>query len=125
MVLADDDLFSFDSVVQGRTIDLKDFATFVNQIIPADFNMADYEIVYQHKSFTEKVARGFNIWDRSNPETKSTRLDVLRRYGGVFSNNQGVERANKDQNLAASNQRQEANASFRMTAMSWIKEMCR
>ena len=73
------------------------------------------------------IAHGLDIWDHAQEETKDPRLTILQRYGACgacFSTTQGAERANKDQNLAASNQRGEANVSQWMVAGSGLKEMC-
>jgi hypothetical protein len=118
------DLFSFASEAQlGRRIDLQAFAEFVEKIIPVNGSLVDIPHIQGNLEVITKIARGFNIWDRSDPSTHQDRLRILTRYGALFSNNQGAERGNKDQNLAASNEREEANTSIRLAAMSCIKEM--
>ena len=121
-----DDFFVFDSRVHGRKIDLQDFSKFVEQRIPlgaAWIKEENYHLANNSMLF-EKIACGFNIWDRSNNQTEQPRLRVLLEYGHTFSNNQGTERAVKDQNEAATNQRKNKNASIRMIASSALKEQC-
>jgi hypothetical protein len=52
------------------------------------------------------------------------RISVLENYGALFSNTQGAERANKDQNLASLNQCEEENTSICLMASAHIKEVC-
>jgi hypothetical protein len=67
---------------------------------------------------------GLDVWDRTLPTTKNDRIWILKRYGIIFSNNQGAERCNKLQNNAASNQRGEQNTSKRVAALAQLCELC-
>jgi hypothetical protein len=121
---AEPDLFTYTSEAQlGRMIDLRAFAEFVEKTIPVDASMVGLPHIQSNLQLIRKIACGFNIWNRSDPLTRQDRLRILTTYGPLFSNNQGAERANKDQNLAASNERDEANTSIRLAAMSCIKDM--
>ena len=116
----------FESKVHGRDIKLKDYAKFVKS-----FTEGKEELILKSKHVAEKmeliklIANGLDIWDRS-PEAASSshyRNVVLAEYGAFFTNNQATERANKEQNLAASNNRQEKSTSSRVAAASHIKEV--
>jgi hypothetical protein len=120
------DFFLLESKVQlNRMINLEHFARFVESHIPIGELLAHnrHPYIQQNLGVFQKIACGFDIWDRSDPSTQPYRLGALKRYGALFSNNQGAERGNKDQNLAASNNRDEQNASIRIAATSCIKEM--
>jgi hypothetical protein len=113
-----------------RLIDTKLFASFVEESIPVSEEHFKKEIhlpcavsIYAIKC----VAHGLDLWERGDGTTPSDMLRrfVLKRYGHIFTNNQGTERANKDQNNAHSNQRQEASVSARVSATSWIREQCK
>jgi hypothetical protein len=117
-------LLTFESEAQlGRMIDLQEFAEFVEKTIPVDPSMVCFHHIQSNLQVIRKIACGFDIWNRFDPLTRQDRLRILTKYGPLFSNNQGAERGNKDQNLAAVNEREEANTSIRLAAMSCIKEM--
>jgi hypothetical protein len=109
----------------GRDIHLGRFATFVAESI----NESQVELrlhfhIKRNDHLIRQISDGFNLWDRNDPRTESARILVLESYGAFFSNTQGAERANKDQNLASLNQREEGNISLRLMASARIKEVC-
>ena len=115
--------FIFNSVTHGRPINLALFSTFIDEELSNP--NGEYYHIERNKNHFEEIARGRNIWDRTKAETQPVRIEVLHFYGPFFSNNQGVERANKDQNMASANQREETNTSIRMIATSRLKEISR
>jgi hypothetical protein len=115
----------FNSPNHGRQINLGRFAAFV----AASINETQVELdthfhIKKNYSLIRQIAAGFNLWDRNDSGTERARISVLENYGSMFSNTQGAERANKDQNLASLNQRQEGNVSMRLMASTRIKEVC-
>ena len=113
----------FDSPNHGRKIDLRKFSEFVEEKIEAGVpNIVNYEHNQNNKYLYEKIAEGYNIWDRSSTDSTLRRI-ILSRYGHTWTSQHASERANKAQNLANSNQRGEANSSIRLMAQSGITEM--
>ena len=112
---------SFFSENHGRTINLQKFAAFVvKHISPGRPSFSHF---INFKTLYERISGGFNLWDYSTDAAKEKRLLILKRYGFVWSNQQAAERANKAQNLAIYNQRQETNSSLRLMAQSCIMEV--
>jgi hypothetical protein len=66
-----------------------------------------------------------DIWKREDLSTAPLRLKVFRKYANIFTNNQGAERGNKDQNQAASYGRAELRTSLVMAGQSFLKEQCK
>jgi hypothetical protein len=117
---------TFYSENHERDIHLGRFASFVSSVIPHPDSNENPGLFHIERNMPilEMIANGLSIWDRGNPTTQPIRRDILWCYGAFFTNNQGAERANKDQNLANFNFRSEGNTSKRMIAMAFIKEMC-
>lgn len=117
--------FHFQSKAHERQVDLKRFAEFIDeyvQLIPED-HLRDH--LKEHRPLLERIARGYDIWDRTKPETKAARLKSLTFLGGLLSHSQPAERAVKNQNYAGSNYREEKAVSIRSAAIGYIKEVCR
>ena len=73
----------------------------------------------------EAIAFGRDIWSREDPSTAPACLILFRKYANIFTNNQGAERGNKDQNQAASYGREERRTSLVMAGQSFLKEQCK
>jgi hypothetical protein len=114
-------LCTYHSDVHGCTIDLKEFATFLdNRVHPLDNKHA----IKSNEQVLRLIGEeGLNIWDASDDFSKLWRLNILKQYGAFPSNQQAVERAVKAQNLAASNERREKNVGIRLAATSLLMEM--
>eukprot|EP00978_Attheya_sp_CCMP212_P022191 scaffold65887_cov38-Attheya_sp.AAC.2 len=126
-ILLSDDCDTFYSENHERDIHLGSFASFVSSAIPhpdSNENPGRFHIE-RNTPLLGMIANGLSIvWDHGNPGTQPSRRDILWHYRAFFTNNQGAERANKDQNLANYNFRSKGNTSKRMIAMAFIKEMC-
>jgi hypothetical protein len=114
-------LCTYHSDVHGCTIDLKEFATYLdNRVLhPLDSTHA----INLNEQLLRLIVEGLNIWEDSNEFSKLWKLNILKRYAAFPSNQQGVERAVKAQNLAASNERREKNVGIRLAATSLLMEM--
>eukprot|EP00978_Attheya_sp_CCMP212_P005997 scaffold13487_cov37-Attheya_sp.AAC.1 len=125
-ILLSDDCDTFYSENHERDIHLGRFASFVSSAIPhPDSNENPGRVhIERNTPLLGMIANELSIWDRGSPRTQPVRRDILWHYGAFFTNNQGAERANKDQNLANYNFHSEGNTSKRMIAMAFIKEMC-
>jgi hypothetical protein len=127
-----DDFFVFNSAIQGRSIDLKRFAEFVKEYISPSWSYGNGNIgelsshFRDHKHIFDAIAKGFDIWKRDgvDPRARAFRSKIFNRYGHFFTNQQAAERLNKEQNMAASNNRKESNISIRLVAGSLLKEIC-
>jgi hypothetical protein len=126
------DFFVFNSAIQGRSIDLERFATFVEEYISPIWSYGNDNIgelsshFRDHKHIFDDIAEGFDIWNRDgfDPRAQAFRSKVFNLYGRFFTNQQAAERLNKEQNMAASNNRKESNISIRLVAGSLLKEIC-
>jgi hypothetical protein len=109
-------------------IDLEAFAQFVSTTIPVN-PLYRNEDVHPHvandQCILQEIACGVDIWDREDLSTAPFRLKVFRKYANIFTNNQGAERGNKDQNEAASYGREELRTSLVMAGQSFLKEQCK
>ena len=104
--LQENDDICFESKAHERPIHLGRFAAFVTKSIPEPaVSISKLPHIVLNSHLIAKISSGFNIWDYKDPMTESYGLEISERYGAFFSNNQGAERANKDQNLATLNQR--------------------
>ena len=86
--------------------------------------MSHFHVASNHDILV-KIAFGSNLWwNESDPSMPPLRRKVIKRYGHIFTNNQGTERANKDQNNAHKFAREEVAISTRLSATSWLREQC-
>jgi hypothetical protein len=120
-------------------MDLRLFAAFVTSTIPAH-GLYSRPNVHRHVAddleIIRMIACGTDIWNRDDPVRADLihwqpsilvgpiRSYIFVKYGNIFTNNQGTERANKDQNYAASHNRGEKTTSIRMGATGWLREQC-
>jgi hypothetical protein len=125
--LVDNDFPMFFSENHQQWINLKMFASFVEDAIAVSGAYIKYDghvTCADNKHIIKRIAYGANLWDRDDGDgddlSDNHRRAVLRRFGHIFSNNQGTERANKDQNNAHKNQREYASVSARVSSTSWI-----
>ena len=101
---------SYYSENHGRIIDLVAFTKFVEDHLPLDNGVNPH--VKKNKNNFERIANGFDLWDYNNDESDKMRNKLVNTYGAFFSNLQGAERANKEQNLASLNTQGEQNKSI-------------
>jgi hypothetical protein len=124
-VAEESNLFLFDSTVHGRTINLQRFAPFVEKNVPKIDGDGPPHFQKNREMMVEVAFGRLDLWNREDPNTRAHRIRVLIDYAPLTSSNQGAERANKDQNLSASNGRKERNTSKRMAATACLKEISR
>jgi hypothetical protein len=111
------------SMNHKRPIDLKMFASFVGAMIPRPHN--HHYHVNKNRDTIKRVAYGMDLWNRAGISICRRRQKIFVQYAAIFTNNQGTERANKDQNNAHKFQREEAAIASRLSATSWIREQCK
>ena len=99
------------------------FASFVRAMIPSPHN--HHYHVNKNREIVKHTAYGMDVWNRRDVSICLRRQQIFVRYAPIFTNNQGTERANKDQNNAHKFQREEAAIASRLSATSWIREQCK
>jgi hypothetical protein len=119
------DLCTFESIVHGRSFDLELFFKFVTKHVPVISDWSRSSHYLNNKPIIELIASGqLDLWDYENITTASLRSKVFIKYGPIFSHQQASERANKDQNLAASHNRGETNIKARLCGQALLREVC-
>jgi hypothetical protein len=119
------DLYKFESIVHGRSFDLAPFSLFVLEHVPIISVWSRSSHYLNNKPIIQLIASGqLNLWDYEDIATENARSEVFIKYGPIFSHQQATERANKDQNVAASHNRGETNIKARLCGQALLRELC-
>jgi hypothetical protein len=121
----DPDLYTFESVVHGRSFDIELFSQFVEAHVPIIFNWSRSSHYLNNKPIIELISRDqLDLWDYEDLATARPRSEVFIKYAFSFSHQQATERAKKDQNLAASHNRGETNIKARICGQALLRDAC-
>jgi hypothetical protein len=118
------DLCTFESIVHGRRLNILLFSQFVVAHVPIISDWSRSSHYFNNKPIIELISRGLDLWNYEDIAAAVPRSKVFIKYGPIFSHQQAPERANKDQNIAASHNRGETNIKARLCGQALIREVC-
>ena len=76
----------FESNIHGVTINISDWIKFLRvQTASSIEEIRSSDIVQRFRPHLEKIAEGFNIWDRTLPTSAAIRLKVLDTFAAQCS----------------------------------------
>ena len=115
----------YESPIHGCKIVMRNVCEFIADCVNQD-SLTEFKKSFHfgiNREYFERIAAGFNVWDRATPSAQAPRRMILIRYGGFPSNTQMLERGNKNHNICAANARKERAVNARITCRSVIVDV--
>ncbi len=107
------DAILFESSIHGVTINIHDWIKILqSQTASTIEEIRTSDIVQRFRPHLEKIAEGFNIWDRTLPTTSAIRLEVLNTFAAQCATQHNNERLVKATSFLKATGKSERKASI-------------